>query len=476
MDRDIREVADALKGKLTGEVLRPRDHGFEQARAIWNGMVARTPGLIIRCASVADVQSAVRVTKAAGALTAVRCGGHSLAGFGTCEGGVVIDLSYMRQVSVDEANRRALVAGGCLLDTIDTATQKVALAYPAGVVSHTGASGLILGGGTGWLTRLLGLSCDNVEAFTLVAADGSLLRASARENTDLFWALRGGGGNFGVVTEFEIRLHPIRSVLLGEALWVDEDIPRMLRCWREFMPDAPDALKWNVSLTLVPESNPVPRRFHGRPAMIQTVVWFGDPGDGHGYFDQVFGGGNPVKLSRKLVSFLDLQTMADNDFPHGDRYYTKSGYFLSLDDSTIDVMLGALNSIPSAKCQIELAYLGGAAARVGATETAFGDRTAPYIMNLIAHWTHPQADSANVGWVRSLFESLRPWLKPGVYVNFMSGDEGDRVQEAYNTRWERLLAIKKHYDPENFFRLNHNITERGETQRIVRGNCSVRPA
>ena len=212
------EVYSSLHRRFKGDLVRPGDTGFEDAHAIWNGMVARRPGLIARCADVGDVQSAVRAASETGILTAIRCGGHSLAGFSTCDGGLVIDLSRMRQVTVDPEARRARIAGGCLLGSIDSATQKAGLVFPSGVVSHTGASGLILGGGTGWLTRRFGLSCDNVEGFTLVTADSSLVRANSKENPDLFWALRGGGGNFGVVTEFEVKLHPLTSVVLAEGL------------------------------------------------------------------------------------------------------------------------------------------------------------------------------------------------------------------------------------------------------------------
>src|SRR5690348_3028087 len=222
-------VLGELQSSFAGRILRPSDSEFERTCGIWNGMVARTPGLMLLCSGVPDVQRAVRAATAAGALTAVRCGGHSLAGFSTCEGGVVIDLSPMRQVVVSEVDRRARAGGGCLLGTIDAATQRVGLACPAGVVSHTGASGLFLGGGTGWLTRMFGLSCDNIEGFTMITVDGSLVHANGVENPDLFWALRGGGGNFGVVSEFELRLHPIRSALVGEAFLTANDIPRALR-------------------------------------------------------------------------------------------------------------------------------------------------------------------------------------------------------------------------------------------------------
>jgi len=228
------EVYSSLRGRFQGDLLRPGDGGYEDARVVWNGMTARRPRLIARCAGVSDVQTAIRAAAASGILTAVRCGGHSLAGFSTCDG-MVIDLSRMRRVAVDPEARRARIAGGCLLGSVDVATQKAGLVFPSGVVSHTGASGLILGGGTGWLTRRFGLSCDNVEQFTLVTADGSVVRANARENPDLFWALRGGGGNFGVVTEFELKLHPLRSVVLGEGWTAGDHISRLLTCWRDFM-------------------------------------------------------------------------------------------------------------------------------------------------------------------------------------------------------------------------------------------------
>src|SRR5580692_4536122 len=252
------EVYSSLHRRFKGDLLRRGESGYEDARVIWNAMVARAPGLIARCADVSDVQNAVRAASEIGISTAVRCGGHSLAGFSTCDGGMVIDLSRMRHVAVDAEARRAGIAGGCLLGSIDAATQRAGLVFPSGVVSHTGASGLILGGGTGWLTRRFGLSCDNVEGFTLVTADGSVVRANRKQNPDLFWALRGGGGNFGVVTEFEVNLHPLTAVVLAEGLTPEPEIRGLLECWRDFMADAPLDFKWNIDLRLAPQSNKVP--------------------------------------------------------------------------------------------------------------------------------------------------------------------------------------------------------------------------
>ena len=451
------EVYRALLEQFRGQLFLPTDPQYETARRIWNGMVARRPGLIARCADVADVQAAVRTASAANILTAVRCGGHSLAGFSTCDGGMVIDLSNMRQITVEPNARRCRFAGGCLLGTVDAATQQEGLAFPSGVVSHTGASGLVLGGGFGWLTRLHGLSSDNVEGFTLVTADGSLVRANLKENDDLFWALRGGGGNFGVVTEFEVRLHPVTSALLFEAVCIGDDISDLVRRWRDFMPESPDNLRWSLSLRLAPDAVNVPIELRGRPAVTQTAVWVGDQKQGEECLDQLLSLCNPIVVARKSVSFLTLQTMADQEFPHGRRYYTKSGYCKSLDNNIIDTMVQSLSKIPSPMTQIELAYLGGAAARVGAADTAFGDRSSPFVINLLGNWVEESEDGLNVSWVRSLFQSLRHSMTPGVYINFMSGDEDDRVIEAYRERWEHLTKVKSHYDPDNFFWLNQNI-------------------
>jgi hypothetical protein len=435
-------------------------------------MAQRKPALIARCEDAADVQLAVHAAADAGALTAIRCGGHSLAGFSSCDGGLVIDLSRMRRVEMDESARRARFEGGCLLGTVDTATQKAGLVFPAGVVSHTGAAGLVLGGGTGWLTRLFGLSCDNVEGFTLVTADGEIVSADESENADLFWALRGGGGNFGVVTEFRVRLHPLTSLLLGTSYVVARDIVRVLQAWRNFMPEAPDELKWNLSLRLAPMTSNVPIEVRGKPVLSVSLAWYGEMAEGHRLADHIFSIGKHVAITMDEISYLQLQTMADMDFPHGRRYYTKSGYFMELDDRTMQTMTESLTTIPSMNTQIELAYLGGAAGRVGAEETAFGDRSAPFIMNLLADWADASDDAANVAWVRGVFHTLRPAMKPGVYVNFMSGDEQDRVPEAYHERWERMLKVKSHYDPKNFFRLNQNVVATGDSATANERNSS----
>ena len=413
MSNATAEMYSALSQQFRGDLLRPSDGEYHGARSIWNGLVARKPGLIARCVDVADVQLVVRTAAAAGVLTAIRCGGHSLAGFSTCDDGLVIDLSRMRQVSVDAQTRRARFEGGSLLGDIDRATQKAGLAFPAGVVSHTGAAGLVLGGGTGWLNRLHGLSCDNVTGFTLVVADGSVVRANAKENLDLFWALRGGGGNFGVVTEFEVNLHSVSSVLFGAGMCFSDDIPAIVKQWRDFMPHAPDNLRWGISLAIAPHTENIPSHLRGKPAASQGLLWVGDIEEGHRYVDRGLSLCNTVAVTKNELSFLNLQTMADHEFPHGRRYYTKSGYYKSLADDDIRRMVEALATIPSPTSQIELCYLGGAAGRVDASETAFGDRSSPFIVNLLGNWSEPSDDATNIAWVRGLFAELRPFDDAG---------------------------------------------------------------
>jgi hypothetical protein len=457
MSKAIEEVHSSLKRHFKGSLLRPDDAEYPDARRIWNGLMARRPGLIARCNDASDVQAAVRAATSAGVITAVRCGGHSLAGFSSCDDGLVIDLSSMRKVQVFAEARSARFEGGCLLGSIDSATQAVGLAFPAGVVSHTGAAGLVLGGGTGWLNRLHGLSCDNVRGFTVVVADGSLVRANANENADLFWALRGGGGNFGVVTEFEVTLHPVSSVLFGRGLCPGDKVLGLLRHWREFMPEAPDNLRWGFSLKTASHDENIPTHLRGRPVASTSALWVGDLEEGRRYVDHALAIGNHQAVTKEVLPFSKLQTLADSDFPYERRYYTKAGYFKTLNDEGIEIMREALATNPSVSNEIELAYLGGAAARVAPGETAFGGRSAPFVLNLLGNWSDPANDAANISWIRGLFARLRPAMVPGVYVNFMSGDENDRVPEAYRERWERLRAIKTIYDPNNFFRLNQNI-------------------
>ena len=456
MNENIEDVYREIRAHLKGPVLRPGDLEYGRAAPVWNGIFDRKPGILARCSDVADIQTCLLAVRGSRVLTAVRCGGHSLAGLSTCDNGLVIDLSALRDIRVDAIARKARFGGGCLLATIDSATQTAGLAFPAGVVSHTGAAGLVLGGGNGWLSRLHGLSCDNVAGFTLITADGLVLRADSKENPDLFWALRGGGGNFGIVTEFEVRLHPVTRVILGRGFCVGDSIVRLLQYWRTFMPDAPDNLRWGFSLRNADGVKGL-QGAKGLPLASASALWIGDRAQGMKYVEHALAATEHSEVSVQEMSFMTLQTLADSDFPHGRRYYTKSGYFQILPDDVIHKMIDSLATVPSRFSEIELAYLGAAPARVAADETAFGNRSAPFVVNILSNWIASSEDSANIAWARDLFNQLRPAMVPGVYVNFMSGDEGDRVPEAYRNRWERLRAIKAKYDPQNFFCLNQNI-------------------
>jgi hypothetical protein len=461
MTTAIDDLAPLLRNHLAGKVLQRHDGAYEEARTIWNARAGRRPALIARCASESDVAFAVREAAKAGVTTAIRCGGHSLAGHSTCDDGLVLDLSLMNHVTVDESARTARAEGGCLLGTIDRATQPYGLAFPAGVVSHTGASGLILGGGVGWLTRRFGLSCDNVRSYSLVTADGSTVRASEHDNRDLFWALRGGGGNFGVVTEFELNLHAVSHAVIGSGYCVGEDIGPVLAAWRDFMPSAPEYLKWSIALRIASEAERVPVEFRGRPVAQLAAVWTGSVDEGERMVDAVLALAKAQGAKREVVPFLKLQTYADSEFPHGRRYYSKSGYFGRITEQTIECLLSALERIPSPTSQIELSFQGGAADRIGSDDTAYGARGSPFLFNLLGSWKDAQQDGLNTSWVRELFASLQPSLVPGFYVNFASSDDEARVTDAYRgTRYDRLVEIKTKYDPTNFFRLNQNIVPR----------------
>jgi hypothetical protein len=346
----------------------------------------------------------------------------------------------------DPEARRARIAGSCLLKSIDTATQKAGLVFPSGVVSHTGASGLILGGGTGWLTRRFGLSCDNVEGFTLVTADSSVVSANSKENPDLFWALSGGGGNFGVVTEFEVKLHALTSMVLAEGLSPEADIRLLLECWRDFMAEAPLDLKWNINLRLAPHARSVPIELRGRPVASSSLVWTGEPG----CWASVLG----ARAFHVQSGFCQQENgVVPESANHGGLRVPawpgllhQIGYFTYLGDSVIDRRVEAVAAIPSSETQIELACLGGAQGR---ERDRIWRSQRPFIMNLPAGWSEASADAGNISWIRGLFNKLRPAMKPGVYVNFMSGDEQDRVPEAYQERRDLMVAVKTHYYPRN---------------------------
>ena len=437
-----------------GELIVPGDDAYDRNRAVWNGMVDRRPAAILRCASPEDVVAAVRFARESSLEIAVKCGGHSVLGLSVPEGGVMIDLSPISGVRVDPVQRKAWVGGGSLLRNLDVAAGEHGLATTAGNVSHTGVGGLTLGGGMGWLARQFGLACDNLEACTVVTAEGRIVRASESENADLFWGLRGGGGNFGIVTEFEFRLHP----LLGRALIVDlsfhaADGPGALRGWRDLLPDAPRA----ATLTADVSTD------GGLPIVSVGYVWVGDVNEGLGYLATIRQLGAPVTERVSEMSYVELQSVSDNPNGHGVRRYSKGHYLTELSDAAIDTFLArgvSANStnpnwpsVPNGGFQAH----GGAIADVGDDDAAFSHRRTLVEFGCGTNWVDPQEDDERVSAARAYGKALEPFAS-GVYVNAL-GDEGqDGVRRAYPAqKLARLVDLKRRYDPDNAFHLNQNI-------------------
>ena len=439
---------------FAGELVRPGDPTFDQHREVWNGMVDRRPHLIARCTSAADVAAAVRHGRDLDLEIAVKCGGHSMVGISVPEGGLMIDLRPMNQVTVDPDARRARVQGGSLLRTLDHAAEQHGLATTAGNVGHTGVGGLTLGGGMGWLARQFGLACDNVASYTIVTADGETLRASADEHPDLFFGLRGGGGNFGVVTEFEFRLHPIgHTALVVDRSFEPADAPAALRAWRDLLRDAPR------EATLTADANTL----DGRPVVTVGFVWVGDLDAGRRYLERTFREtGTAVGESVTEMSYVELQGIADEFHHHGKRRYTKGHYLAELSDGAVEAFIGRgvaadaepdWTRMPNGGFQ---AY-GGAIGEVGDDETAFSHRRALVEWGGAAAWVDPAEDDERIAAARAYGAAMEPFAS-GVYVNALS-DEGEAgVRRAYDeAKLARLAELKRRYDPENVFHLNNNI-------------------
>ncbi|MCO1575100.1 FAD-binding oxidoreductase [Crossiella sp. SN42] len=456
------DLAAVLRTSFRGEIVLPGDEDYDEARRIWNGTIDRRPALVARCADEDDVRAAVRLAREHGLVVAVRGGGHSMAGHSTCDGGIVIDLSAMSAVRVSKARQRARVQGGALLGAFDTATQAHMLATPAGVVSHTGLGGLVLGGGFGWLSRKYGLSIDNLVSARLVTAAGEVITASETEHPELFWGLRGGGGNFGVVTEFEFRLHRVGPVRFASVYHTLDEAPRVLRAWRDHMATAPDELTWVHYLRLAPPLPELPAELRGKPVLCSMVCWIGDPHEGDRRIEEALSHGKRYGMTKATLPYRAVQAYC---FPGGvvpDRIYTKSGYLAELPDEAIDVALAHAERIESYMTQLELLYLGGAVARVPDEATAFHNRRSPFVVNLAASWMDPTEDDRHVRWAREGHAALAPHLTAGAYVNFTNPGEAARTVEIYGgDKYARLQELKGRYDPNNLFRLNQNVAPPG---------------
>ncbi len=444
---------------FTGTVIGPDEAGYDAARAIWNAMHDRRPALIARPQSVPDVVAAVRYARAEGLLIAVRGGGHSMPGHSVCDDGIVIDLRALSRVHVDPQARRATVGGGTLLGEVDRATQEHGLVLPAGVVSHTGAGGLTLGGGVGRLMRRFALTIDSLLSAEVVSADGEILHASADQHADLFWALRGGGGNFGIVTEFEFALHELSELLILATFHPLAEARRVIELGRRAMGDpmARDELLWTSFLRRASDVPWMPPALVGAHGIMSLVEWSGDAADGQAVLARIREELRPAASDLSVVPFLFMQTITDDLFAHGLRTYIKAGFAGDLPDGLIDVLLERAASVRSPISQVELLALGGAIARVDSDATAFPFRHARWLINIPATWRDAADDEGEIAWARGTYAAIKPYLSEGNYVNFMGDDEDDTAAGAYGRTIERLRQVKSVYDPDNVFRLNQNI-------------------
>jgi FAD/FMN-containing dehydrogenase len=458
-DATVAELAEAVRG----EVIRPGDEGYDEARAIWNGAHDRRPALILRCAGVSDVIRGVEFARSQDLLLAVRGGKHSIPGFSTCDDGMVLDLSPMQAVRVDPAAGTARAEAGVTWGVFDHETQAHGLATTGGLVSTTGVAGFTLGGGIGWLMRKHGLTCDNLLAADVVTADGRLLRASADENADLFWGLRGGGGNFGVATSFEYSVHPVGPTVTGGAIFYPgERAAEILRFYREWVKDLPDELTSLANLLTCPPAPFLPEEWHGKPLVAIIPVHCGSLEDGERAVRPLRGLGEPVADLLGPIPYVAMQSLIDPLWGPGAHSYMKAGWMGGLDDAAIDTLVRFRDQVTSPKTEIHVHHMGGAVARIPADATAFGDRGAPFLLNVLASTFTADGYDDAVGWAQDLYGAMAPALTGGTYVNFLSNEGEERVRDAYGQdKYERLVALKDAYDPTNLFRLNQNIAPSG---------------
>jgi FAD/FMN-containing dehydrogenase len=444
---------------FAGEVVTAGHERYDELRRVWNVMHDRRPAVIARCTSAADVASAIAYARAHDLRIAVRGGGHSLPGLSVCDDGIVIDLKLMSAIVVDPIARRATVQGGALLGDVDRATQEHGLVVPAGVISHTGVAGLTLGGGVGRLMRRFGLTIDSLLAADVVTADGRLLHATADENADLFWAIRGGGGNFGVVTSFEFALHELSELAILSCFHSFDDAHALFaRAQQAMGPGAPDELLWTSFVRKAPARPWMDPALVGQPGVMSVIEWSGDVEAGTSLLRDLSAELSPICGSVDVIPFSWIQTAGDDEMgQHGLHSYVKATFGNELTDALIDVLIERGELLRSPFAQVEVLSMGGAIRRVAPDATAFPYRDANWLLNVPASWSDPADSSYEIAWVRDTFAAIQPFSTGGAYSNFMEGDETSNDEVAYGSTLARLQAIKAVYDPENIFRLNQNI-------------------
>lgn len=450
---------DALRERVKGQVVGPGDDGYEEHRRVWNGSITGSPALIVRCSGVGDVRAAVSFARQHDLLTAVRGGGHSFPGHSTCDGGIVIDTGPMKGISVDPDTRIARAGAGVLLGELDRETQHLGLAVPAGIVSHTGIAGLTLGGGTGWLQRKYGLTIDSLQSVELVTARGERITASEEENAELFWGVRGGGGNFGIVTSFEFRMRPIGPhVMAGPVFWLMKDAPEVLRFYRDWIDGCPDELTTIVFQRRLADIPAVPRDLVGAQVIGVAVCYVGPVEAGEEVMRPLKSFSSPVLDLCEPKPFVDHQTMFDRSYRHGCWYYVRSCDVDGLTDEVIEIAVEYGNRISSPMSSLAMWQMGGAVARVAENDTAFHGRRAGFTFNINGNTETAEGFERERMWARSYWTALEPH-HTSVYVNFLMDEGADRVRAAYGPeKYDRLKALKGRYDPTNFFRLNQNIS------------------
>ena len=450
-----------LQQDVRGQVIQPDDQLYDAARAVWNGMIDRRPAAIVRCLGVADVMAAVRFARAHQLEIAVRGGGHNVAGFGTCEGGLVIDLGPMKGVQLDPTARTARAQAGLTWGELDRETQAFGLATTGGLVSTTGIAGFTLGGGIGWLMRKHGLAVDNLLAADVVTAEGALVKTSAAENPELLWGLRGGGGNFGIVTSFEYRLHPVGPIVLaGGGFYTADRAADLLRFYREWAPSLPDELTTMFAFLTAPPEPFIPPPLVGQPLVAVVVCYAGPIQTGQQVVASLRAFAAPAVDLIGPIPYTALQGMFDASAPRGIRSYWKTAHLDDLSDQVISTLLEFTDQMGelSPFAAVHIHHVEGAVARVSTDDAAFGRRTARFVLNLPVSWPDPGQDDAHIQWVRAAYEAIQPLASTGAFLNFLDGDDGDRIRAAYGkARYERLARLKARYDPDNIFRLNQNI-------------------
>lgn len=465
MTARLNQRIQELKGTVKGKIVVPADPSYDKTRQIWNAMIDRHPAVIVQCASADDVGPAIRFGRENGLEISIRGAGHSIAGLSVCNDGMMIDFSAMKNVRVDAQKRRAYVEPGATLHDFDEAVQAHGLATPVGINSTTGIAGLTLGGGFGWLTRQYGLTIDNLLSADMITADGKRVHASENSNTDLFWAIRGGGGNFGVITQFEFKLHPVGpEILAGLIVFPINQAKQVLKQYREFVRSAPVELNTWVVMRQAPPLPFIPENWHGREVIVLAVFYSGDTAAGERLIQPLRHLGDVVGEHVGAMPYTQWQQAFDPLLTPGARNYWKSHNFTELRDEALDTMIEYAGKLPSPQCEIFVGLIAGVANAVPSDAMAYGSRDAKFVMNVHGRWDSEKDDEKGRGWARAFFAAAAPYASSGAYVNFMTEDEDERVAAAYGPNYARLVQIKRQYDPENIFHRNHNIKPSAKAQ------------